>query len=230
MSEKPIPANSSKRNKTLTLGIGIFTSDFTEWSEFISFCFCVSFLLDLQSRVNTPLPSARFLKKFSACRGHSSPSAQHQGCHTLHWHIPRLRTCHFLLLLHLVLPCLLTFPLSASSRIVNADLVCAMRPAWVFISSCHILAASIISHCKAIRVLITRRVRRRGYPSTCLAHGAHANSGGRASFLGHTCRCPTAALYNELIQSRNDSSPAEAALDVSWCDCRFWLQAVAQVI
>lgn len=99
-------------------------------------------------------------------------------------------------------------------RIVNADLVCAMRPAWVFISSCRILAASIISHCKAIRVLITRGVHRRGDPSTCLACSAHANSSGAQLSLRHTCRCPAAALYNELIEPRNDSSPAEAALDI----------------
>lgn len=62
-------------------------------------------------------------------------------------------------------------------RIINAVLVSTIQLAWVFISSCHILAASIISHCKAIWVLITGRVHRQGDPSTCHMYSAHANAG-----------------------------------------------------
>lgn len=112
----------------------------------------------------------------------SSLSSKPQGCHTVYGHILWLLTYNFLLLLFSSSLAFSPFP---PQWIVNAVLVCTMQPAWVFISSCHILAASIISHCKAIWVLITRRVHRQGDPSTCLMYSTHANGGAWASSAIH---------------------------------------------
>lgn len=77
--------------------------------------------------------------------------------------------------LRLVLSRPLTFHSPGLQRIVSATLL-ASQPGRVFISSCRVSAASIISHCKAIRVLITRGPPSGGDPSTCLSYCTHANA------------------------------------------------------
>lgn len=105
-----------------------------------------------------------------------SLSTKPQGCHTIYGHTLWLLMYNFLLFLFSSSLALPPFPPLSFQQIVNAVLVFTIQPAWVFISSCHILAASIISHCKAIWVLITGGVHRPGDPSTCLTYSTHANA------------------------------------------------------
>lgn len=113
-----------------------------------------------------------------------------QRCHTLYGDIFWLLAYDFLLLLSLPssfpLPLLLSHLCPLGFQwVINTLLICTIQPAWVFISSCHILAASIISHCKAIWVLITGGVHRWGDPSTSHMYIAHADAGMWASSAIH---------------------------------------------
>lgn len=100
--------------------------------------------------------------------------------------------------LRLVLARPLTFHSPGFQRIVSSALL-PSRPLRVFISSCRISAASIISHCKAIRVLITR-----GPPSRVIHQLAsatvHMQMQTRVRVLCHACQRHVCAAHNEPIQ------------------------------
>lgn len=100
--------------------------------------------------------------------------------------------------LRLVLSRPLTFHSPGFQRIVSSALL-PSQPLRVFISSCRISAASIISHCKAIRVLITR-----GPPSGVIhqlvSATVHMQIQTRVRVLCHACQRHVCAAHNEPIQ------------------------------
>lgn len=70
--------------------------------------------------------------------------------------------------------------------------VCTIQPAWVLISSWHILAALIISHHKVTWVLITGRVHFADTPSVGYQHIIHVNAS--INIIGHRRPCNSTLL------------------------------------
>lgn len=115
--------------------------------------------------------------------------------------------------LRLVLSRTLTFHSPGLQRIVSAALL-PSQPVRVFITSCRISAASIISHCKAIRVLITR-----GPPSGVIRQFVSATVHYKFKHVCASSAMRVSATFVRCIMSRssgetrNDSSPTETLVN-----------------